>query len=358
MSGRSFRLTLPLLLSACFLALAGREGVAKTSSAFPIRIVHAMGTYLRIEGAQSESTEAALGAVSEAEFRLSTWRQDSELAHLNRAPIGRPQPLSAALARELGLARQCSALTGGAFHPGLGALIRAWGLRSGLRHPSFSERSAAWAASRQASFRFEGPSAPRLSAGYEWAEGGFAKGLALDAAADAIRQQGIRGANHGTFGGVLLDFGGQILAQVAPHAAPVEVGISDPSNRTRPVALFRMEKSGSISTSGDSEKGGHLLDPFTGEGARDFGSATVIASGTGADGFWADCLSTGLFVMGPEKALAWQKEHPSYEIVMIEKSADQTTRWHARASCGLRGLLRPVVSDISIEFNCHNTRKD
>jgi FAD:protein FMN transferase len=64
----------------------------------------------------------------------------------------------------------------------------------------------------------------------------------------------------------------------------------------------------SASTSGNSERGvvvngrriGHLLDPRTGEPARDFGSATVVAP----TGFVADILSTAFFVLGPEEGMA------------------------------------------------------
>ena len=68
----------------------------------------------------------------------STWRDDSELTRLNRAPVGAPVQLSPRLAAELRGVRHWWRETGGVFDPGIGALVAAWGLRSGGRVPSAS----------------------------------------------------------------------------------------------------------------------------------------------------------------------------------------------------------------------------
>src|SRR6185295_13164811 len=89
------------------------------------------------------ASERAVEALEAAERRLSTWRDDTELAAVNRAPVGAPVPLSKELARDLAAALDCARETGGAFDPTVGALVAAWGLRHGGRHPSDPEIEAA-----------------------------------------------------------------------------------------------------------------------------------------------------------------------------------------------------------------------
>jgi thiamine biosynthesis lipoprotein len=108
---------------------------------------------------------------------------------------------------------------------------------------------------------------------------------------------------------------------------------------------------GSVSTSGNSEHGveiggkryGHLLDPRTGQPAPDFGSLTVWT----ADPLRADCLSTGLFVLGPERALAWGAAHPDVQVLALQPEGE---RLRALASRGLRGKLKLLDSTVEIEF--------
>jgi thiamine biosynthesis lipoprotein ApbE len=126
--------------------------------------------------------------------------------------------------------------------------------------------------------------------------------------------------------------------------------LADPARRTRTVAALDLA-GGSLSTSGNSEhplevdgrRVGHLLDPRSGAPARDFGSLTVWAP----TGLIADCLSTGLFVMGPDAALAWAATHPGIEVVVLEHEA---SRLRLRASAGLAGRVRPLVPDLVTSF--------
>jgi len=108
---------------------------------------------------------------------------------------------------------------------------------------------------------------------------------------------------------------------------------------------------GSVSTSGNSERGievegrklGHILDPRTGEPAPDFGSLTVWT----ADPLRADCLSTGLYVLGPERALAWVAAHPDVDVLVLQTEGN---RLRALASRGLKGRIKVLDPEVKIEF--------
>src|SRR5262245_45227959 len=105
------------------------------------RQLGAMGTRLRVvvpapdRATAFRASEAAAAAVEAAGQRLSTWRTDTELARLNRTPAGEPFVMSAELARDLDGAARWFLASGGAFDPGVGALVDAFGLRHGGRIP-------------------------------------------------------------------------------------------------------------------------------------------------------------------------------------------------------------------------------
>ena len=308
-----------------------------------------MGTWFDLEveagdrAAALAASERAVRAVEVVEGRLSTWREDTELARLNRGPVGEPVALSPELAHDLGEAARLWRLTGGAFDPGLGALVRAWGLRTGGRKPSAEELAAARAAGGFAAFELGPRTATRRHALAEVEEGGFGKGIALDAALAELAAAGATRA--------CLDLGGQVASFGSAAASRSrEWELADPMDRERPVLALRLGP-GSLSTSGNSERGilvdgepcSHLLDPVTGRPAPERGSFSVLAP----DATSADALSTGLYVLGADAAFAWVAAHPGHELVVIEPVCASR---RALASPGLRGRLRALVPELEIVF--------
>lgn len=302
-----------------------------------------MGTTLDIEvdagdrEAALRASESAVEAIEAVESRLSTWRDSSELSRLNAALVGQPVALSGELYRDLALAARVSRETGGAFDPGVGALVRAWGLRTGGRSPSDAEIAAAVLSTGMRHLDLSEGVAVRLHPGLVLEEGGFGKGIALDEAIASLRASGAAG---------VIDLGGQVAVL---GTTPRDVAIADPRNRGR--AILRLAvTSGSVATSGDSERSvtvgskriGHILDPLTGRPARDFGSVTVWAESAGL----ADCLSTGLFVMGPDTALDWTARHPGVGVVVVD---DVAGGLRVRAAGALAGKVAPLLPSLRVD---------
>lgn len=309
------------------------------------RSVALMGTTLRlaVEAADRDhglaASEVAVRALERAEARLSTWRADGELERLNRTPAGQPVAVSPELRRELRAAAACSVETGGAFEPGVGPLVAAWGLRGGGRLPSDAEIAVARRSGGIADLRWHGDRAIRSRPGLRLEEGGFGKGAGLDAALAALAADGR--ARRAT-----LDLGGQVALY---GSGEVWLAVADPDQRSRAAIALRVD-AGSISTSGNSEHGfvvdgrryGHILDPRSGRPAPDFGSVTVWA----ATALRADCLSTGLYVMGPDRALAWVERHPDVGVLVLERDAHG---WRARVGGTLGGRVRALAAAVRVE---------
>lgn len=335
------------------LALALLPALAPEPPTRVERTVPMMGTLLEItveapdREAALAASETAIRALEATEARLSTWRESSELARLNRAPVGEVVALSPLLAAELAAAADCWRQTEGAFDPGLGRVLAAWNLRQGGREPTAAElRGAAAGASLAALELTSGGAAVRRHPGLRIEEGGFGKGAGLDRAVAALaaRPRPVR---------ALLDLGGQVA--VYGGGGPWTVAVADPRQRQRPVLALELA-AGSVATSGNGGRGGagggqggetrrigHLFDPATGAPAEDFGSLTVVAPG----GLSADCLATGLYVLGPERALAWAAAHPGVEVLVLETSPGGL---RARASAGLAGRLAPLVAGLEVEW--------
>ena len=337
------RALLPLLLP-----LGGAlQTPAPPADAVAERRVAAMGTLLGIEVTASSrlaalrASEAAVEVVEAAEQRLSTWRPDSELSLLCAAPVGERREVSALLARDLERALYWRDETSRAFTPTARPLVEAWGLREGGREPSPEEMALALERSSADSMRFELPHVTRLMEGAGIEEGGFGKGVALDDAGAALLAAGARGA--------FLDFGGQTL--LLGETSPTFTALAHPDDRA--LGVLRLElRPGSSATSGNSERGievdgvrlGHVLDPRSGGPARDFGSLTVLAPNA-TD---ADCLSTALYVLGPDEALRFAEARPRVDVVLLERAEGHL---RVRATSGLRGRLESMIPGLEVSFS-------
>jgi len=123
------------------------------------------------------------------------------------------------------------------------------------------------------------------------AEGGFdpsglVKGWAAEVGAQMLVEAGIEN--------VLINASGDIVLRGGkPEGGPWNIGIASPDDVKKYVKFFDVTD-GSVATSGDYEKGAHIIDPHTGLIAIGARSATVIGPG----GAICDALATALMVDG------------------------------------------------------------
>ncbi len=154
------------------------------------------------------------------------------------------------------------------------------------------------------------------------AEGGFdpsglVKGWAGDVAAKMLVGAGVESVLINAAGDLVLR-GGQLAED---DVKPWSVGISSPADVNQIAKTFDVVD-GSVATSGDYEKGAHIVDPHTGLIAIGARSASVV----GPDGALCDALATALMVDGRD-AQRWmgRPELAEYSFWVINR--DDETAW-------------------------------
>jgi FAD:protein FMN transferase len=248
----------------------------------------AMGTVVSIE---VDAPEAVVMQAFEwfrlVETHCSRFDAASEL---RRLPVGAPTRASPILFEAVCFALKVALESGGAFDPTLGSRMAARGYN---RHYATRATSDA-PGTDDASFRDVLLDARAqtilLKRPLTLDLGAVAKGLAVDAAARELQ----------SYRDFCIDAGGDMyFGGHNPHGEPWRVGIRHPRNRDELVDRLRVSDR-AVCTSGDYERGAHILDPRDSATAVRVASATVIAP----NAMLADALATAAFVLGPEQGIA------------------------------------------------------
>ena len=212
--------------------------------------------------------------------------------------------------------------TDGALDPGLYPLSKAWGFIGGEYRVPDSREILSLLARKQTGSLLVDEKAGEVSipAGMEVGFGAVAKGYTAQAVVDLLRDMGVTSA--------ILSLGGnvQTLGDTKPDGSAWKVAVQDPEDTGSYVGVLSVGEAAVVTSGGYQryfEQDGvtyiHILDPETGRPVdNDLTSVTVVTE----DGASADALSTSLFVMGSEKALAFQKEQGSFEMVLITKDGE------------------------------------
>lgn len=272
---------------------------------------------LRIWGPEREKAMADIVAMlGQLEKTWSVTDEDSALAAYNRGQAQLDDAQRALLARAEELCR----MTDGAFDPKLGGLVALWGFYDdAYRVPSEAEI-------RQGKTQ------------QLWDLGAVIKGYAGDLAVEILKGYDVDRA--------ILNLGGNIQTYgQKPDGEAWNVGIQNP-NGGQHIGALAVQGTVAVVTSGDyqrffeseGKRYHHILDPQSGSPAESgLRSVTVVC----AEGMMADALSTALFVMGLEQAVAHWREHGNYEAVFLLADG----RIFATSGAVLTGCEYEVIED-------------
>ena len=298
-----------------------------------------MGSSLQVTlwTANDPGATAAIDAVF-AEFDrldhlMSVWKEGSDVLRLNAAAGREPVRVSPETLEVLTVARQVSEWTEGKFDVTFGALSGLWKFDQD-QDDNIPPKSAVAARLPDVDYKALDIDAARGTAflrrpGMRAHLGGIGKGYAIDRAAAILRARG--------FNDFMIQSGGDLYVSGRRGDRAWRLGIRDPRGPAdRSFAALDLTNR-TLSTSGDYERFfirdgrryHHILDPDLGEPARGSRSVTIVAD----KAMLADGLSTGVFVLGPEKGMALIERLPDVEGVIV--SSDNKVL----VSSGLVGTL-------------------
>jgi FAD:protein FMN transferase len=130
---------------------------------------------------------------------------------------------------------------------------------------------------------------------------GYVKGWAISQAGILIKKR------YKTY---CISAGGDILAGSDGNKT-WQIGIQDPQDKSKILDLLSIS-SGAVATSGNYERGEHIINPKVGRPANKFLSVTAA----GPDIIKADILATAIFASGDPQLISI---YPGYEIIFIDK---------------------------------------
>lgn len=334
-----------LLLMLSLLLLGGCEAPAKIYRTQG----NVFGTVVEVSiYGESEERANALAASVLNEFdrlhhKFHAW-QPSMLTALNDAIArGEPFEADAEMVDVLKSATLLAERSDNLFNPAIGHLIRLWGFQSSdfTPHAPAPAEIRHWveANPRMTDLHFDGTRISSRNPAVMLDLGGYAKGYALDRAAQILRAQHVKAA--------LINVGGNILAIGQPGSRPWKIGIRDPRSEGL-VADVELHDNEAIGTSGDYEryfmKNGerhpHIIDPRTGNTIDLVASVTIITSGGNDAGTRSDGNSKPLFIAGPQhwKELAQRLGLKEVMLIDAQHNVAITPEMQARiAAPGSRG---------------------
>jgi FAD:protein FMN transferase len=290
-----------MLLGAC----EGKEPVYQEQG-------YVFGTLVEVS-VYGETEPRAKQAVSEVmqEFQrlhdmLHAWKP-SELSEMNAAfAKGESMAISAELVAILQDATQFSIQSNRLFNPAIGGLVQLWGFHTDEFKPVEPDEKqvAQWVAAnpQMSDITIVRGRAQSDNKFVQVDLGGYAKGYALDRAAELLRKQGIHNA--------LINIGGNILALGLHGGRPWRVGIQHP-RKSGALATIELHDGEAIGTSGDYQRYFmvgevrycHLINPRSGYPMQGVQAVTILTRGPRA-GVLSDASSKPLFLSG---ASGWRE---------------------------------------------------
>lgn len=253
-----------------------------------------MGTIVTIAtvGESPREVETAFAWFRDVEARCSRFDAASELSRVSETH-GAPVVVSDLVFEALRFAVEVARASGGAFDPVVGGAMTSRGFN---RHYRTGETIALPEGCEPgATFRDVVLDADArtvtLVRPLMLDLGSVAKGLAIDLAAKAL----------GPTANFSIDAGGDLyLGGANEDGDDWSVGIRHPRKDRTVIEVVRVSNQ-AVCTSGDYERGRHLLNPVTQAPAADVASATVIAP----TAMLADAAATAAFVLGPVDGIAF-----------------------------------------------------
>ena len=290
------------------------------------REIFAMDTAMRVTAygdRAKEAVQAAEEEIKRLDALFSVGNASGDIARLNENASA---VVSGETCELINRSKELYNSTGGALNIAVYPLMEAWGFTSGeYRVPEQKEIDAMLTCMDVDEISCdENTGEVILPEGMGIDLGAIAKGYTSARLMDVFVSYDIASA--------IVSLGGNVQALGnKPDGTKWRVAVEDPFSEEGDSYAGILEiKDQAVITSGayeryfeqEGKRYHHIIDPATGYPAENgLESVTIVSQ----DGTLADALSTALFVMGKEKALAYWKEHADdFEAILIENNGDMT----------------------------------
>ncbi len=290
------------------------------SSAQPVsQEIFAMDTYMTVTAYGDNAQKGVTDAVAEIQRLdnlLSIGKEDSEISKLNKSGCAAVSDDTAVMVTK---ALDLYKSTGGAFDITVLPLMELWGFTTQEYYVPTEDEIQSTLQRVGADKLTWDESTKTLTLGdkQEIDLGGIAKGFTSSRIMEIFKKDGV------TCG--MVSLGGNVhLLGTKQDGSAWRVGIQDPNNTDDMLGVLQANDCAVI-TSGayerNFEKDGvtyhHIIDPATGKPSNSGLTSVTIVS---KDGTLADGLSTSLFVMGKDKAIAYWKQHADeFDTILVDK---------------------------------------
>lgn len=291
---------------------------SKNENKSATRSLFAMDTYMEIKayGRRSEeAVEAAAKEITRLDELLSTGSENSEITMLNHNKTGNVSEDTAYLLKR---SIELWKTTGGAFDITIYPVMRAWGFTGQeFRVPGNAELTGLLADVDASKIEFnENTKTLTLPENMEIDFGGIAKGYTSERVAKIMKEYGIKSAT--------LNLGGNVKTiGTKPDGNEWKIAIKNPDNTQSYLGVISAKDKAIITSGGyeryfeeDGKVYHHIIDPKTGKSAQNgLTSVTIVCD----DGTLADGLSTALYVLGKDDAIAYWKAHnEEFDAVFLD----------------------------------------
>jgi len=280
-----------------------------------------MGTLAKVEFESDDKQLSAklidqvVAEMNRIDHLMSTFKPESELSKVNNLAGKHPVKISSELFKLLKASLYYSELTSGAFDISFSSVGYLYDFRNREKPTENQKKSLI----KQINFHNIHLNETDSSVSFDSDKlkidlGGIAKGHAVDQCIDILRGYGIKNA--------FVSAGGDSRVIGKKNDRLWYIGIRHPRDEKKLIINLPLEQV-SISTSGDYERFflqegvryHHIIDPKTGDSARNSQSVTILASSS----TMADALSTSIFILGSAKGLELINQIPEVSAIIIDQ---------------------------------------
>ena len=283
----------------------------------------AMDTVMTFTVIHEDGDEIIIDAEQEIrrlENLLSVTVENSDVSKLNAAAGNEAIEMHVDTQMLLQKGKELGEKTGNAFDIAISPVVKAWGFTEAEHSvPSQEKLDTLLPLTDPDDILLDSGKAYLQKEGMAVDLGGIAKGYASDKVAELLKEKGVASA--------IVSLGGNVYGVgTKPDGEKWEVALANPLDANDYCGLISIENQAIVTSGGyqryfeeNGKKYHHIIDPATGYPAESGLLSVTIISDSGTE---ADVLSTALYVMGLEKALAFWQEHGGFEAIFVTEAGE------------------------------------